>query len=178
MAKEKTEHKPEFVLKKEDWIVHSYHGVSHIEGVDRKRLDGKEKSFFKVKTDELTYWIPIGKVDVQHIRAVSSVSTLKKALTTIRHKPHKLENDYRSRRARINEIFNKGSLHSKVELIRDLNARITTQRDNIYEEKILDKLKGQFIDEWTVAFGCERSEAVQKLEEALKTSVLKLDHNE
>ncbi len=176
--KEKFEQKSGIIVKKDDWIVHSYHGVSHIEGLDRKMLDGKDKSFFKVKTDELTYWIPIGEMNVQHIRAISSVSTLQKALTTIRHKPQKLENDYRSRRARINEIINKGSLHSKVELMRDLNARINTQRDNIYEEKVLDKLKGQFVDEWAIAFQCEHKEAVKKLEEALDTSVLKLAHNE
>lgn len=175
---EKSKQKSKFVLKKNDWIVHSYHGVSHIEGVDRKKLDGKEKSFFKVKTNELTYWIPVGNVDVQHIRTISSVSTLKKALTTIRHRPKNLENDYRSRRVRINEIFNKGSLQSKAELIRDLNARNATQRDNIYEEKILDKLKGQFIDEWAIASGCKRSEAVRKLDEALKASVLKLNQSE
>lgn len=162
-------------FKKNDWIVHSYHGVSRIEGIDRKRLEGKEKDFFKVKTDEFTYWLPVGETDVQHIRAVSSVSTLKKALTTIRKKPQILGSDYRSRKARIQEVFGNGSLHSKAELIRDLNGRVARHRDNIYEEKMLDKLKEQFIDEWAVAADCERKEASQRLEEALLTSVSKME---
>ncbi|HAF61298.1 MAG TPA: hypothetical protein DCK95_03115 [Anaerolineaceae bacterium] len=162
-------------FKKDDWIVHSYHGVSRIEGIDRKCLEGRERTFFKVKTDDLTYWLPVNAIDVQHIRAISSVSTLNKALTTIRRKPKKLGSDYRIRKARITEIFNNSSLNAKAELIRDLNGRCAKHRDNIYEENMLDKLKQQFVDELTVATDCSQAEAKKKLEDALQTSVSKME---
>ncbi len=160
--------------KTNDWIVHSYHGVSRIEGIDKKTLEGQEKTFFKVKTDDLTYWLPIHETNVQHIRSVSSIATLKKALTTIRRKPQKIGNDYRTRKARIKEVFDSGSLNSKAELIRDLNGRCARHRDNIYEEKMLDKLKQQFVDEWMIAAQCSENDARQRLEEALTTSVAKM----
>ncbi len=162
-------------FKKDDWIVHSYHGVSQIEGIDHKRLDGKERTFFKVKTDDLTYWLPVNATDVQHIRTISSVSTLNKALTTIRRKPKKLGSDYRARKARIKEVFSNSSLHGKAELIRDLNGRCERHRDNIYEEKMLDKLKQQFIDELMVATECSQAEAKRRLEDALRSSVAKME---
>lgn len=162
-------------FKKNDWIVHSYHGVSRIEGIDHKRLDGKERTFFKVKTEDLTYWLPVNATDVQHIRTISSVSTLKKALTTIRRKPNKLGSDYRARKARIKEVFSSSSLHAKAELIRDLNGRCERHRDNIYEEKMLDKLKQQFVDELMVATECTQDEARERLEAALRSSVSKME---
>ena len=162
-------------FKKNDWIVHSYHGVSRIEGIDHKRLDGEERTFFKVKAEDLTYWLPVNATDVQHIRTISSVSTLKKALTTIRRKPKKLGSDYRARKARLKDVFSSSSLHAKAELIRDLNGRCERHRDNIYEEKMLDKLKQQFVDELMVATKCTQDEAREKLETALRSSVAKME---
>ena len=156
--------------KKNDWIVHSYHGVSHIEGIDRKHLDGREQVFFKVKTADLTYWLPVNATNAPHIREISSSSTLEEALMMIRKKPRILGSDYRERKAAIQEGFIDGSLASKAELIRDLNGRVAQHRDNIYEEKILDTLKQQFIEEWAIANDCSQREAQQTLDEALSVS--------
>ncbi|RJQ43323.1 MAG: hypothetical protein C4545_03310 [Anaerolineaceae bacterium] len=161
--------------KKNDWIVHSYHGVSHIEGIDRKHLDGREQVFFKVKTTDLTYWLPVNATNAQHIRDIASVSTLEKALTVIRKKPRILGSDYRARKVAIQEGFMNGSLASKAELIRDLNGRVAQHRDNIYEEKMLDTLKQQFIDEWAIANDCSQREAQKLLNEALTVSESKLE---
>lgn len=161
--------------KENDWIVHSYHGVSHIEGIDKKSIEGKERTFFIVKASDLTFWLPVNATDVQHIRAISSVSLLGKAITAIRRKPNQLGADYRARKARIQEGFENGDLLSKAELIRDLNGRVSVHRDNIYEEKMLDTLKQQFMDEWMIAHQCSSEEAHEILEEALLVSASKMD---
>jgi RNA polymerase-interacting CarD/CdnL/TRCF family regulator len=36
--------------KENDWIVHSYHGVSHIEGIDKKSIEGKRENIFYSKS--------------------------------------------------------------------------------------------------------------------------------
>ncbi|NMB62727.1 MAG: hypothetical protein GYA18_10370 [Chloroflexi bacterium] len=160
--------------KENDWIVHSYHGVSHIEGIDKRSIEGKERTFFVVKASDLTFWLPVNATDVQHIRAISSISSLEKALTIIRKKPNLLGTDYRARKTRIQEGFEDGSLFSKAELIRDLNGRVEIHRDNIYEEKMLDTLKEQFMDEWAIANNCSSKDAKQVLEEALQVSTSKI----
>jgi len=162
--------------KEDDWIVHSYHGVSHIEGIDKRSIEGKEKTFFIVKASDLTFWLPINATDVQHIRAISSISSLEKALALIRKKPIILGSDYRARKTRIQEGFENGSLLSKAELIRDLNGRVALHRDNIYEEKMLDTLKEQFMDEWVIAHDCSLKEAREVLEEALQVSASKMEN--
>ena len=162
-------------FKKDDWIVHSCHGVSHIEGIDKKSLDGKEKVYYKIKTRELTYWQPVKTMSEARIRAISSIPSLKIALSIIRKKPKILGSDYRERKNTIQESFKNASLSSRSELLRDLNGRVAQHRDNIYEENMLDTLKQQFTEEWAIANNCGIKQAKIILEEALKDSESKLE---
>jgi RNA polymerase-interacting CarD/CdnL/TRCF family regulator len=60
-------------------------------------------------------------------------------------------------------------------LIRDLNGRVSVHRDNIYEEKMLDSLKQQFMDEWMIAHNAVPRKHMRILEEALLVSASKMD---
>jgi len=51
---------------------------------------------------------------------------------------------------------------------------VEIHRDNIYEEKMLDTLKEQFMDEWAIANNCSSKDAKQVLEEALQVSTSKI----
>jgi len=160
---------------KNDWVVHSYHGVSHIEGIDKKSLNGKEQTFFKMKTTELTYWLPVNSINASHIRKISSISILNKALVEIQKKPKTLGSDFRERKTIIQNGFSDGDIFVKAELIRDLNGRVAQHRDNIYEGKMLDDLKQQFAEEWAIANNCNQKEAQEILNRALITSESKLE---
>ena len=161
-------------LKENHRIVHAAHGVGTIKGMTTKMIDGHKKLFYTVKTDKLTYWIPANDPNTERIRKLRAPSTFRSVMTLIRKKPKKLANNFRSRLKYINEELAKCSLKSNAKLIRDLHARNMEKSLHINESRILDKLKTQFIKEWSVSAGIDTAEAHKRLEDALSTSVEKI----
>ena len=165
--------KAEKLFKKGEWIVHCYHGVGQVKGIETKRFQGKNEMFFKVKTDAYTYWLPIGDVNSKNIRKVSSAATFKKALWVIGKNPQPLNSDYRTRKEQIKKEIAKGSLISRARLIKNLYCKLRINR-SFDEEITLEKLKKQFINEWVVASNINVKTAQQKLDKALLKSAAKL----
>jgi RNA polymerase-interacting CarD/CdnL/TRCF family regulator len=160
-------------LKENNRIVHAAHGVGTIKGKATKLIDGRKKLFYTVKTDKLTYWIPANEPNTERIRKVRAPSTFQSALTLIRKKPKKLANNFRSRLKFINEELAKCSLKSNATLIRDLHGRNMEKSLHINESRIFDKLKAQFIKEWSISAGINVEKAEQKLNDALAESIKK-----
>ena len=74
-------------LRENDWIVHATHGVGRVKGMEAKNLRGEKRVFYIIKTDKLTYWLPVVNSSTDRIRSVCAPSTFNKALSTIRSKP-------------------------------------------------------------------------------------------
>jgi len=160
-------------LKENKKIVHAVHGVGTITGKTTKVISGKKKSFFTVKTEKLTYWIPIASQHTERIRKLRAPSTFQSVLTLIRKKPEKLSNNFRSRLKYLNEELAKCSLKSNAALIRDLHGRNMEKSLHVNESRIFDKLKRQFLNEWSISAGINRDKAEAKLNDALATSIEK-----
>lgn len=158
-------------LKENNKIVHAAHGVGTIKGIATKLIDGRKMLFYTVKTDKLTYWIPANDPNTERIRRVRAPSTFQSALTLIRKKPKKLANNFRSRLKYVNEELAKCSLKSNAMLIRDLHGRNMEKSLHINENRIYDKLKAQFIKEWSISAGINEEAALNKLEDALAQSI-------
>ena len=153
-------------LKENNQIVHAAHGVGTIKGTTTKVIDGQKKRFFTVKTNKLTYWIPVKDPSVERIRKLRAPSTFQTVLTLVRKNPKKLSNNFRTRLKYINEQLTKCSLKANATLIRDLYARNMEKGLHINESRIFDKLKQQFIEEWSISAGMEKEEAEEKLNES------------
>jgi len=160
-------------LKENEKIVHAAHGVGTIKGMAAKVIDGHKKLFYTVKTDKLTYWIPVKAPNTERIRKVRAPSTFQSALTLIRKKPKKLPNNFRSRLKHVNEELARCTLTSNAALIRDLHWRNIEKSLHINESRIFDKLKNQFITEWSLSAGIKEEKAERKLNDALAESVKK-----
>jgi len=160
-------------LKENHRIVHAAHGVGTIKGMTTKMIDGHKKLFYTVKTDKLTYWIPANDPNTERIRKLRAPSTFRSVMTLIRKKPKKLANNFRSRLKYINEELAKCSLKSNAKLIRDLHARNMEKSLHINESRIFEKLKKQFIREWSLSADISEEEALDKLECALTQSIRK-----
>jgi RNA polymerase-interacting CarD/CdnL/TRCF family regulator len=94
-------------------------------------------------------------------------------LSTIRKKPQKLDNTYRLRSKHKSDELAKCSLIANARLIRDLHARNRKKRLHVNEKRILEKIKEQFINEWSVSAKISKAEAVNKLSDALLKSTKK-----
>jgi RNA polymerase-interacting CarD/CdnL/TRCF family regulator len=156
-----------------DWIVHAYYGVGQVKGRDKKSLGGEKQSFFKVKTFNSVYWLPIKKADVDHIRPLASLYQIRRALSLIRKAPEELSNDYKIRGKAISKALRDVSLYAKARMIRDLHGKKFTSKLNISDQEALEKMKKQFLIEWAVVKENDPQELEEKLRQALHTSIEK-----
>ena len=162
--------KVELKLSEGDWIVHSRHGLGQITGMDTKNLLGDRKVFYVVKTDSVTYWLPVAETSSDRIRPVASSKKFDEALALISSQPQPLEENFRKRLAYIKEQMMNCSLVVKAALIRDMHARDVQKDMHINEKKILDTLEKQFVNEWAAACNISTNEAQTMLRKALKQS--------
>ena len=153
---------------KGDWIVHNRYGVGQIKGLEKKAYGGKEKSFYKVKTGNSTFWVPVENVDSSRIRPVASKSRMKRALTALRRTPHSMDKDHNMRKKRIKQVLLDSSLTAIAELLRDLAWRQAVKKLNPTEEDAMSRLQDRFIKEWSVALKISDREARQKLHTILE----------
>jgi CarD family transcriptional regulator len=161
-------------LKEGDHVVHATHGVGMITGIDRKKLEGEKHVFYVVKTEKLTYWLPMMDSKSSRIRSVCAPTTFKKALSVIRKKPELLSNNFRTRIRYIKEEMAKCSVLANARLIRDLHARNAEKNLHVNEHRTLDKLKDQFVREWSVSADIDTDKANNDLEKALSVSIGKM----
>jgi RNA polymerase-interacting CarD/CdnL/TRCF family regulator len=162
------------IYSKGDWIVHTAYGVGQVKGKDTKILDGNKKSFLKVKTFSSEYFLPTKNWDVPHIRPLSSIYQMRKALSIIRKPPEPMRKDYKQRGKQISEALADPSLYSKAEIIRDLSGRKKTGKLNVSEGEIFEKTINEFINEWSVVSDQDKEELRERLDTALEISIEKL----
>jgi RNA polymerase-interacting CarD/CdnL/TRCF family regulator len=161
--------------QKGDWIVHAYHGVGQIKGLDRKAIGGVKKTYFRVKTNKMTYWLPVESSDVKHIRPIASKNIFTRSLKIIRKEPQEMAQDYRDREKDISKAFSACSIKSLAALIRDLyGRRIVHGKKSMRDGDSLKKAKDLFIDEYVIAIDIDFEDAQKILENALKQSVSSL----
>lgn len=153
-----------------EWIVHARYGVGQVEGRDSRILEGEEKTFLRVKTFTGEYYLPIKQWDVPHIRPLSSEYKIKKALLIISQPAEPLSNDHRIRSKHIYDAILDISIYSKAEVIRDLYARKRNGKLNTSEADLLEKIKDQFLNEWSIVTGLEKGSLRDKLIAALQIS--------
>ncbi len=162
-------------LSEGDWIVHNRHGLGQITGMDTKELLGDRKVFYVVKTDSITYWLPIAESASERIRPVSTSKAFEEAINILEQTPKPLEENFRRRLAYIQEKLQDSNLLVKAALIRDMYARDVQKDVHINEKKILDTLQKQFINEWIAACEIDQDEAEAVLRKSLKKSIAQLD---
>lgn len=165
-------------LSEGDWIVHNRHGLGQITGMDTKELLGDRKVFYVVKTDSITYWLPIGESGSERIRPVASSNAFDEAIEVLSQAPKPLEENFRRRLAYIQEKLQDSNLLTKAALIRDMYARDVQKDVHINEKKILDTLEKQFVNEWVAACGLSVEEAETLLRKSLQRSIAHLDEKQ
>lgn len=154
-----------------DWVVHKHYGVGQIKGIEKKVLNGKKTTFYKVSTKNSTFWIPLDQVDCDRLRPLASINELNQAIRVLRNPPREMAPDHNDRKRRIKTIKSDGSLVSMARLIRDLWARRRMKkRLNATEERALDRLQDRLLTEWSVCKNIKFEEAQDRLRAMLERS--------
>ena len=153
-----------------DWIVHIYFGVGQILSKEIMTLEGIRQMYFRIKTKNSSYWLPLAKIDFNRVRPLASKYQIKKALALTRKPPRILSKDYSVRGKEISQAINDISLYSKARMIRDLQGRRVSDYLNFGEIEQLKNIKVNLCDEWALVMQQSPETVLKMLDEALKTS--------
>lgn len=151
-----------------DWIVHLYYGVGQIIEIDEKPLAGKNVEYYRVKTENSTFWIPVDQADNPRIRPVASREKVLSALEVLKETPRGMDSKYKKWKHRIKNVKSDGSLEAIAQLVRDLTARSTQKKLNFVEEQALKKFKERLIKECSLSMDTDIASVREELYEILK----------
>ena len=132
-----------------DYVVYPKHGVGKIVAIEKAKIGSIDINFYKVfiEKEKLTLSIPINQQS--HLRHVSSINQINKAITVLKSKP-KIKRTMWSRRAQeYEQKINSGKLYDLAEVVRDLNKKTDVIAEQSYSERQLfekayERLKSEF----------------------------------
>ena len=162
-----------------DYIVHHYYGVGKVIDVVEKGLGSDKNTFYKVYTDNITYWIPIDNEQTDHIIPIRSKALFNKALNVLSQPPEPIANHHKTRKKRIHERWLKGTLTSRAKLLRDLYGRLKTESLSFSEKQMMEKVRRHYINQWIKSDeSMNKKTAKKKLRNALAESIAKLKEDQ
>ena len=131
-----------------DYVVYPKHGVGKIVAIDKANIGSIDITFYKVliEREKLTLSIPLNQQS--HLRPVSSINQINKAITILKSKP-RIKRTMWSRRAQeYEQKINSGKLYELAEVVRDLNKKTDIIAEQSYSERQLfekayDRLKSE-----------------------------------
>ena len=146
ITKQATEKK---IYNIKDFVVYPKHGVGKIVAIEKAKIGNIDIHFYKVfiEKEKLTLSIPLNQQS--HLRHVSSVNQINKALTILKEKP-KIKRTMWSRRAQeYEQKINSGKLYQLAEVVKDLNKKTDVIAEQSYSERQLfekayERLKSEF----------------------------------
>ena len=149
-----------------EYVVYPKHGVGKIVGVEKAKIGDIEISFYKVhiEKEKLTLSIPLNQQS--HLRSVSSINQINKAISILKSKP-RIKRTMWSRRAQeYDQKINSGKLYELAEVVRDLNKKSDVIAEQSYSERqLFEKAYDRLKSEFEVVLN---EKAQQKMDKALK----------
>jgi len=163
ILKQPTEKK---IYKIKDYIVYPKHGVGKIMSVEKAKIGNIDITFYKVfiEKEKLTLSIPLNQQS--HLRHISSINQINKAITILKSKP-KIKRTMWSRRAQeYEQKINSGKLYQLAEVVKDLNKKTDVIVEQSYSERqLFEKAYERLKSEFEVVLG---ENAKTKMDKALK----------
>ena len=156
-----------------DYVVYPKHGVGKIISVEKAKIGEIEINFYKVfiEKEKLTLSIPLNQQS--HLRHVSSINQINKAVSILKSKP-KIKRTMWSRRAQeYDQKINSGKIYELAEVVRDLNKNTHIEAEQSYSERQLfekayERLKAEFE---VVLSGMSKENIQKKMDKALKRNI-------
>ena len=155
-----------------DFVVYPKHGVGKIIAVEKATIGEIEISFYKVliEKEKLTLSIPLNQQS--HLRHVSSINQINKAISILKGKP-KVKRTMWSRRAQeYEQKINSGKIYDLAEVVRDLNKGDDLMVDQSYSERqLFEKAYERILSEFQIILNISHEDTQKKLDKALKRNL-------
>ena len=151
-----------------DYVVYPKHGVGKIVSIDKAKIGSIDITFYKVfiEKEKLTLSIPLNQQS--HLRHVSSVNQIGKAINILKSKP-KIKRTMWSRRAQeYEQKINSGKIYELAEVVKDLNKNTNTIADQSYSERqLFEKAYDRLESEFKVVLNISDEDVKKKMNKAL-----------
>ena len=175
IAKQATEKK---IYNIKDYVVYPKHGVGKIISIEKAKIGSIDINFYKVfvEKEKLTLSIPINQQS--HLRHVSSINQVNKAISILKTKP-KIKRTMWSRRAQeYEQKINSGKLYELAEVVKDLNKKTDVIAEQSYSERqLFEKAYERLKSEFEVVLGekakIKMDKALNRLGETEKIEITK-----
>ncbi len=148
-----------------DWIVHSHYGIGQIQGVEVKGISGEDTRYFRIRTSDSAYWMPIDQMDSEVLRPLSTPEEIQRAIATLQKPPRTMSSNFKLRQSRIQRAQLRNTPSAIARLVRDLRWR---QRDkgplNGTERSAFRIFKQRLVEEWAIVTGKSIEKVASRLD--------------
>ena len=158
--------------KVKDYVIYPKHGIGQIISVDKLTIAGIEASVYKIEItkDKLNLTIPTNQQ--QHLRALSSVNQINKALSILKGKAKIKRTMWSRRAAEYEQKINSGDIYQIAEVVRDLNKNTDMPVDQSYSERqLFEKAYDRLLGEVSIVLKISEEEGKARLNKALGKKV-------
>ena len=175
ILKQPTEKK---IYNVKDYVVYPKHGVGKIVSIEKAKIGNIDITFYKVliEKEKLTLSIPLNQQS--HLRHVSSINQINKAINILKTKP-KIKRTMWSRRAQeYEQKINSGKLYQLAEVVKDLNKKTDVIAEQSYSERqLFEKAYERLRSEFEVVLGekgkIKMDKALRRMENPIQPQVIK-----
>lgn len=151
-----------------DWIVHSRFGIGQIKDIEVKHISGDETRYYRIKTTDSIFWMPVDQMDSDLLRPLSSPEEIHLAIATLQEPPEEMSSNYKIRQIRIQDAQTHNTPQAIAQIIRDLRAyRRKKDALNSSERSAFRSLKQRLVEEWAIVLDMKTETAASKLENLL-----------
>jgi CarD family transcriptional regulator len=149
-----------------DFVVYPKHGVGKIIAIEKAKIGSIDINFYRVFIEKVKLTLSIPLNQQSHLRHVSSINQINKAISILKTKP-KIKKSMWSRRAQeYEQKINSGKLYELAEVVKDLNKKTDTIAEQSYSERqLFEKAYERLKSEFEVVLG---EKAKIKMDKALK----------
>ena len=154
-----------------DWIVHVNYGIGQIKGIDAKTISGEEMPYYRIEASDSTFWMPVGRMDSETLRPLSTPEEIREAIATLGNPPKKMSSNFKIRQNRIQRVRIHNTPRAIARLVRDLRAWKRKKGMFNQTERIAYRtLKQLLIEEWAIVIGMKAERAELELDLLLSKS--------
>jgi RNA polymerase-interacting CarD/CdnL/TRCF family regulator len=139
-----------------DWLVHCTYGLGQIKALEVKCISGEETPYWRVKTADSIYWMPVEQMDSAIIRPLATPDEIEQAIAILGKPAKKMAANHTARKSRIQQVRSENSPQAIARLIRDLRAR-QRQKGILgqVERSAYGTLRQRLMEEWAAVTGAQ-----------------------
>ena len=151
-----------------DQVTHWSFGPGKIIQLDEKEIAGRKGTYYIVKTNDLTIWVPVKENGETSLRFLTPQSEFLGLFEILTGAGEELPEDRLLRKTQLVERLRDGRLDSVCRVLRDLNQLSRKKKLNEYDNAIQERAKKFLLDEWKIALSIPPQQAEHELQSLLK----------